>query len=85
MNHFFRQIARTGTKNMKNLTKVITDHLSLFLAGRITAEGARFRQQSENSSLAFVGREEDFQHRSHGKWLNGEPEHNSSPTGVILE
>lgn len=72
-------------KNMKSVTNVTTDHLSVFLAGRIAGERARFRQQSENPIQLSFERGEVFQHRHSGKWLNGEPEQNSSPTGAILE
>lgn len=53
MNCFAPQIMRTGTKNKRSVTNVSADHLSVFLAGRITAERARFSQQSENPRLSF--------------------------------
>jgi len=60
MNLFPPQIMRTGTKNMRSVTNVITDHLYVFLAGRITVERAQFRQKSENPRFSFQLKEERF-------------------------
>lgn len=69
----------TNNENMKSLTKVITNNLSVFLDGRITVEKASL---DSNQRIPF----EEGRVFSADTVENGrEHEQNSSPAGVILK
>lgn len=53
---------------MKNVTSVITDHLSVSFAA------------IRESFLTFILGENGEAHKPNGKWLNEEPQQDSSPT-----